>query len=424
MGFQDLGPVLGGLTDSFKETRDRNSADAVRQQAREDSIFHALANSDDPEVRAAAVTGLLHNDHPGTFFDKFFQKHRDNPAFEHIKALVANGHQPTLGATEDKRRSAEANTAGGYSGRITGIHAGMEAARNAGSDLTPQDERRATLGALGAAERSTPQRLTQGAFYDASGKFVKNGWFDEANRNYFGDDGQVEDSGLEFRKSPAGTAGARSGAPPDPNKVIWVPGVIADTGQFGTRSSGGWKIGHKADGTQVHEPAQQNQSYSFIPTQQGVATGNTRTGALNVSPTGASLTAPSTPTAGLSAVRAVEQDILRNKPKTGPFGLPLEPEDEIKWRQEIADPMAKAHGFRDYADVQSQVGSAVGNVQSTVAPAAGGPGGPPPPAPGSGGPVRPRVKPTKATAPPAAPATGGGGQAPASDPLNILQHLR
>lgn len=430
MGFGDLGPVLGGLLKSSQDQREINRDDAQRQQAREDSVFHALANSDDPEVRAAAVTGLLHNDHPGTFFDKFFQKHRANPAFENIKNLVANGHQANPGETEQKRRASEANTAGGYSGRITGIQSGFASARAHGATLTPEDERRATLGALGAAERSPSNSLQAGAFYK-DGKFVRNGFWDAQNRTFFNEDNTSNDEeGLQFIPAGkgAGSGGAaKTGAPPDPNKIVWDKGIEADTGQYGTRSPGGWIVGHNPiTGEKIHKPAFQSQSFSPFQSNEGAVPFNNRSGTFGTPrPDLAAATPPATNVATIRGnMSQIARDIkIPTEGITG--GPPLQSAvDAAIARRDVE---AKKYGFPTFAAMQAAAGVGSAGVAAGVAPAvSGSPTGPPPVPPGGGAGARGKTAaPAKgASAPPAAGGSAAGAGGPVNDPLNILQHLR
>lgn len=365
MGMEFLGNVLQGFNDSTDSIRKQNQHEADLQTERDNKVFEALANSDDPDIRAAAVTGLLTGTHPARAFDKFLGKVGTHPAYETIKGLVGQGHQAFPGATEGERLGTEAKT----SGAMTGLFGGAE---QAGVNLTPEQKQKIVMAKAGAAQRSP--MLAQGnlLFNDGS---ESPGYFDPETRTYYDENQSPRYDVKEFRQ---GKAGGGAGAQ-DPNAIAWDPHITADTGQFpGEKSAGGWIMGHKkADGTQVHKPAQEPPPP--VPSIVQTPTGNVgvgRGGAEVGLPPAARGGRAVSPETNVSALKGAIDEIIRLVPAPqGILGSAQAAQAKVKAGRDKA---AASMGYADFATMQQEYGKAVGNV-GTYTPGQSQQGAPPGP---------------------------------------------
>lgn len=367
-GGSSISGFVRGLTGSLDEQRRNNQAEAERQQARQDSIFNALANADDPDVRAAAVTGLLTGTHPASFFDKFMGKTQTHPAFEQIKGLVANGHQPFMDPSERTRLNTRAQTLGQMQGKTQGI---TDYAHEAG--LSPDDTNELVRGSMGAARKSAsalqgkPMMIKRADGSEVPGQFYEGQLYD-TNWN------PIDDAeSMRLVGTKAGGAGAGAGKPPE---IKWVPGAVADTGQFpGEKSPGGWRVGTRFDvdpetgemkEVQVHQPAQQTPpSYTYVQTPNGVFAGSNRNPSLRPVPGGENLGPPTAPATNAAALRTLEQGILKTRPAKNIMGGPPNARDLAAWQKQ-ADTQAQTYGFSNFAELQAAVGAATQAVGQAV----------------------------------------------------------
>lgn len=115
-----LGDVVQGFTGGMNSIRAERTRQAELQAARDEKIFTALANSDDPDIRAAAVTGLLSGNPPARGLDKWFGTTSTHPGYEQIKTLIGQGKQPFMDPAAREEKVTAARTRGSEYGRVSG----------------------------------------------------------------------------------------------------------------------------------------------------------------------------------------------------------------------------------------------------------------------------------------------------------------
>lgn len=380
---------LTGLNGQIDEARAYNRKQAELQDARESAIFNSLANSDDPDIRAAAVTGLLTGKSPGKFFDRYLGKMQEHPSFQQIRELVGSGHQAFPGETEGTRRKMEATTGGQITGRVSGA---VRGAHDAGADLAPDQIRRVAMGATGAAQGRAP--ALQKVVITRKDGTTTGGYFnpDPSNPGFYDDDGNPIDDVVSYQNT---ATAARTGSTGVGAK--WQTMSAADyRRQYGDNPllgsvPPGTKIQARisADGKSASDPVlvtapPVNPNFSFSQTNQGIVNQDTHTGAVRLAPGGAGLSAPTPPATSAGAVRALQDGILRMHPMPkGLLGTGPSPAERQRW-QTAVDAEAQRYNYPDFASLQAAVAQETGQVQDRVPPAT-----PPPPAvtpaPGTGG---------------------------------------
>lgn len=410
MAFGMMPFATGDFTSGFNEEttaiRQENTRRAEVQAARDLKIFEALANADDPDVRAAAVTGLLTNNHPARGLDKFFEKSGTHPAYETIRNLVADEkhlNQAFPGETEAiKRRGVAEGEA------KTDVF--MSGAKRAG--LTPEQTTSAFMAMHGAAPRSQNAQRGTLKFNDGT---TSAGYFDPVTRQYFDDNGQMRNDVAAFSASGAfgGTSSQYAGSFMSKTTAKdWMrqfPGIPLPPGtkpddilQFRVDGSTGKPIGTPIV---TVAPAGPQPNFTAVYTPGGIQGFNTKTNTLMPTRGGDSTTRASTPDQSLQAARDVEASILRLHPQPKQVGmLPPDPRDVEAWRLAV-DEEAKKYGYANFAEVQAAVGAAGRGVSATT---------PPPPSPGGA-----------SAAPPAAPGGPAPNRQPTRDPAvdAILKQL-
>jgi len=88
-----LGGFLSGVVSQRQRYEDQAREDAQSSQAREDAVLQHLATSDDPEVKALGVAGILQSTSPKkrkSGFQGWLGELQDNPAMAKVRALVAH----------------------------------------------------------------------------------------------------------------------------------------------------------------------------------------------------------------------------------------------------------------------------------------------------------------------------------------------
>lgn len=419
MDLRFLGDLVGGYNQNLDQQRQTNQRAAELQATRDNAIFEALANSDDDDVRAAAVTGLLTQNHPAGFLGKFFQKVGEHPAYQTIKGLVAQGHQPMLGATEEKRREVEATRSGGITGAVSG-------ATQAVPGISEDDKRRIAMGAAGAA---VPTRQPQRGTLKLLDGSTAAGYFDVENKAYYDDNGQQRTDVAAF--SPSGSFGAGAGggsgnlvkvtaadfARQFPNRPL-PPGLKPeDLLQYKVDAQGnpmGQPVITKA-------PTGGGESFQPVYTPGGIQRFGNKSGAVSEAPGGGGVQRPEAPAVGASAVRQIQDAILRLHP--APKGLiagsPASPRQQAAW-QAAVDAEAVKYGYGSFAALQQAIGSATGAVGAAVPqPPPAAPGGQPGSPPGAFQGPAPKKGQRVGDGPPPAAALPGAGSNPA-DPFDIL----
>lgn len=342
-----LGDFVGGFQDESSRIRTENQRSADRDQARSDSLFHALANSDDPDIRAAAVTGLLTGDHPATGMGKWFGKVSGHPAYEQIKGLVADGHQPFMDPT--KRHAAE---------KSADLDAAIATAEGHGVSLSAADKRRMTMSAVGAAPprgfASQPGTITH------TDGTTEAGSFDPDTGQHYDQYGSVSDDVVSFTYH--GQRG--TGSPSTGGKWNVVKDATSPTG---------WTSVHidaagKELGRQVGVPPPASTLPSFVPAPQPGYGFNTKTNKYEASGGEPGAAAkPETSAQSAESLRAIEARIVQMHPapKASQF-IPVTKEAEAQHREQL-DVEAKNYGYADFTALQEAIAKATGGVSNAVA---------------------------------------------------------
>lgn len=349
-----LGDVVGGFNDESNRIRQNNQQQADRDQQRSDKVFDALANSDDPDIRAAAVTGLLTGQHPADGMSKWFGKVQQHPAFDQIKSLVADGHQPFMDPTQRKAKEKSAE-----------IDSAISVAHTHGVDLTQADQRRMVMSSVGAAPPRVVSRQS-GTIKFADGHEEPGSFDPETSTYYDQTDQPVYDAqGFTYHGRVGGTGSPSTGGKwttvQDKNSPTGFSSVHVDaTGKEMARTTG--------------VPAPASSQDSFAPAPQPGYVLNTKKGtyqAASGEPGAAAKT--ETPSQNAEALRAIEGRILQMHPppKASQF-VPVTPQAQQQHRADL-DAEAKNYGYADYGALQKAIADATGGVGAAVAT--------PPPAP-------------------------------------------
>lgn len=398
---EGMGAFLGQYNKESGLIREENDKKNAADAAIEQRALEHLANSDHPDIRAAAVTAMLTPKKMGAAgpLSQWFGKQQSHPVFSDVHRLINGGAQPFMGVEE---RSA-ATTAGTVSGRIEGANTGY---RNiTGEDLPNEALARGAQGALGAPpnRRAMPQ---YGTITLADGTTVA-GSFDPETQEYADSDGNYVSGAKSFSR----TNGAAGGGNPSTG------------GQWITQPDG------RGGFTRVHVDAHGKPMSEGVPTVGPNAPPNqifqTPGGFTGVAPGrdggappkvidvqgGSMPTKPESPGVSFDALRKIADDVeKRAQGSVAHFGgLP----PDAKELQIARDREAQTAGFENHKALMAQI--AAGQRAIGAATQGAGTGAPPagieaaPPA--SGGPAaRPGAKgPTK-------PAETKPGQRPAGKP--------
>lgn len=341
-----LGDFLGGFNEESGSIRDKNQREQELVDARNQKVFETLANSDDPDIRAAAVTGLLTGNHPAKGMDKWFNKVQDHPIYDTIKGLVASGHQPFMDPV--KRHGAELQA---------DIDARMGAIRKSG--MSPEDQRRAELGIFGAPP-PRPYGLVPGTITLPDG--TSTAGFADPNSGEFLDSNYQSVQGAKFTRGTGGGTGTSG------HTTKTVKDANSPTGYSYVR----YDDSMKEIGRTPNAPAPgAGETYDFIQTPEGIVRGGKKSGAITNAPGGEGLQKPEPPTADLASLRSIEASILKINPEPKPLaaGLSVSPEKMQAWRTAV-DAEAKRYGYDDFATLQSAIGKAAGTVSAATPPPA------------------------------------------------------
>jgi hypothetical protein len=91
MGFLD--GFLGGVVSQRQRMEDQNRQDSQSSQGREDAVLQHMVTSDDPEIKALGVAGILHSTDPKRKkggFAGWLGEMQSNPYLEKARVLVAH----------------------------------------------------------------------------------------------------------------------------------------------------------------------------------------------------------------------------------------------------------------------------------------------------------------------------------------------
>lgn len=182
---QGLGDFFGEFSDESGKIRQANERKASEDSAIEQRALEHLANADDPQIRAAAVTAMLtpKKGSGGSVLAKWYGQQRDHPVFDQVHSLINGGTQPFMGAEE----KAAQQRAGTITGAARGVAQGM---REEGMEPPPGMIEGVVRGAAGAPQRTaapkagtlvmkdgTHMAATQqadGLFYDQYGDAIND----------------------------------------------------------------------------------------------------------------------------------------------------------------------------------------------------------------------------------------------------------
>lgn len=383
-----VGGVVGGFNQGSEAIRQRNFEEDQRQKDRDSKVFDALANSDDPDIRAAAVTGLLTGNHPARGMDKFFNKAQDHPAYEQIRDLVSAGHQPFLGKAEQ----AGAVTAAQHRGQIVGAGQGFQ-------ELTgnpPSEELATTLASPWAVRGQVPGNAEvynpdtgeweNRVVSEHAGQFIDN----QTNE-------PITQPMRNFRRNaPNPTAGRGAGVKSLQAKPVWVDGKAAPGGgayqavfdptPTDENPGGVWRVnGQVIEQNRLSTPPPP----APVPGPPFVSAG-APPGANTFIPTrgGYTLAPPAmqggraeNPTANFDTLRSLKAMVDKDAPmpvsivdKKSPSTDPKKLADWRARQDAAVERYGGAQGIHTYADLQAAIGQAQGTVGAQTAP--------PPPAPG------------------------------------------
>lgn len=359
------GDFLRGFQDESTGMRQEADRKQSEKDARDAKVFETLANSDDPEIRAAAVTGLLTGNHPAKGMDKWFGKVQANPIHDTIRGLIGAGHQPFMDPA--KRHATELGN--DIDARIASITK---------SSLSPENKTRATLGVYGAPP-PRPLPLQPGTLHMKDGTTVP-GFFDPTEGVYYDKDYQPADA-VRFEKSGAGgnTAPENSALEPDSNSKTGYSKVYRD------------KAGKEVYRVEAPEPGAAGGSFTGIPnanSPSGISSFNRKAGTVRNAPivgapsgiTPPPVVAPAPATADIGSLREIESSILRLHPQPKPMfaGGSIAPAKEQAWRQSL-DQEAQHYGYQTYGALQQAIADAQQGVGARSL------SGPPPLPPGAEG---------------------------------------
>lgn len=381
-----VGNFLGDFNDESGKIRAANEKKAGEDAQIEQRALEHLANADDPQIRAAAVTAMLTPKKAGggSGLMKWFGQQRDHPVFDQVHTLMGGGTQPFL-SEEDK---AAGVASGRERGRLEGANTGYK--NVTGEDLDPETFARMAQGSVGAPPaRAVAAKV--GTFTvpdpnDATGqKTITVAGHVDSQGNFIDSGGNYRDDVISF--SPT------THAPPNPNTGgSWVTKPDpAHPGQF-------VKYHVDAQGKQISEavPTVGPNAPPDVPfqTPEGLVFANPRTHQVTPQAGGPAVAKAEPPATQYNALREREKDIeTRARARVAKLG-PL-PQDQQKLTA-ARDEEAKAAGFQNWADLQQQITAA----QQGVAGAVPGQNAPPepvtPPMIGAGGAAKPGTKPSAA----------------------------
>lgn len=340
------GDFLGGFQDETANIRKSNDQKQAAIDQRNSKVFETLANSDDPDIRAAAVTGLLTGNHPSKGMDKWFGKVQDHPIYDTIKGLVSEGHQPFMDPAQ--RHATELGN--DIDARVSSVGR---------SGLSPDDQRRAKLGIYGAPP-PRPLPLQEGTLHKKDGTTVA-GFFDPAEGVHYDSNYQPVYDAVSFTRNGTGggstSAGHTSKVVPDKNSPTGYSTVRYDD----KMQEIGRALGASAPGGP--------ETFTAVPTAGGIQRFGNHSGSISPAGGGAGVTRAEPPTADLNALREVESSILRLHPQPKPVfsGGQVSPEKQQAWRAAV-DAEAKNYDFSDFAALQKALGGAAGGVDAATPP--------------------------------------------------------
>lgn len=377
---QGLGDFVGGFNKESNTIRQEQQAKSDQDAAIEQRALEHLANADDPNIRAAAVTAMLTPKKQGAAsgMAKWFNQQRSHPIFDQVNQLMGGGAQPFM-SPEDKAAAVRAGT---VQGAGKGYAAGL---REEGYEPTAEGLNRVVSGAAGAPISSRlPLSMQAGTIFLKDGTKVQ-GNFDKVYGGYSdADDTPINAADIDHFE-PAATralspsAGGTWTVVKDPNSPTGYSRVHGD--------AAGKEIG-RILGVQGPPP----EPLSFIQTPNGLLTGGTHTGVVKPAIGGENVSQPAPATSDYETLKSLSDEISK-RANAGVFHAAGLPVDQKELGPKL-DAEAKLAGWKDWATLQAALGQAQAAVGARVQP-------PPQPPADVSAPIQGRPAPTpRRTAPP------------------------
>lgn len=398
---QGLSGFVGGFNRESNSIRQEEQSRSDQDAAIEQRALEHLANADDPQIRAAAVTAMLtpKKGSAASGFQKWFGQQRNHPVFDQIQQLVGGGAQPFM--------SPEEKSAAARSGAITGAGRGYaQTLREEGYEPTEEGLSRVASGAAGAPYARPQMSGQSGKITLKDGRTII-GSFDKVYQSYQdGDGNQISaDDIANFEPTATHAVNPSQGG-------AWKS-------EKDPTSSTGYRWVHrdaaaKEMGRGGEAPAPPPETFSPVQTPSGVLRFGNKSGAVSPAPGGEGISQPAPATADFETLKQVSDEIYR-RASAGVFhpqGLPID-EKEILPK---LDAEARAMGWKGgWNELQQALGQAQAAVGQRVQP------------PPAGIPTPPTQPTPKRTAPaPGGPKPKGksGNQPGQLDISRILQELQ
>lgn len=356
---QGIGDFLGDFNDESTKIRQRETDKATQDAAIEQKALEHLANADDPQIRAAAVTAMLtpKKSGGGSGLSKWFGQQRDHPVFDQVHQLINGGTQPFLSEGEKVQQHAT----GQEEGRLTG-------ATNAYRNVTGEEPDAETMknwigGSVGAPTRKpVPKPVTlEVDDPDHPGKTMHIGGVEIEGQYYDQNYAPITSQIRNIFPSGAGLA------PPKPLSDMTVTAPDPDhPGQFIKKSiprdqarEGVQSVGPQAPPNQIFQ------------TPSGFSAVDPRGLTVKSVQGGEGATKPEDATANYTTLRQTANDVYERAKRTVPAfaGLGM----DAKELQPALDREAVVAGYHNWAELQQAVKSAQDRVGAGVQGAPPGP---------------------------------------------------
>lgn len=356
---QGMGDFLGDFNDESNKIRQTNEKKASDDAAIEQRALEHLANADDPQIRAAAVTAMLTPKKAGSggALSKWFGQQRDHPVFDQVHQLVngGNGQAPVQPFLSPEAK-ADAEGRGRETGRLGG--ANQAYSDITGTNLPDEDLRRMAMGSVGAP----PSRLTgskPGIVTLEDGTQVA-GSFDPTTQMYSDSDGSILSGVKSWQPN-----GPRAAGNPNPG-ATWttVPDHNSPTGYSKVHlDATGKELGRAPTGAPQAPP---NQIFQTPGGFTGVAPGRAGGAPPRMVDVQGGNTPSKTenPSVSFDALRNIMNDVEHRAQASifKPGGIPPEPAEINAAR----DREAQTAGFNSYKDLAAQVKAGQQAIDSAV----------------------------------------------------------
>jgi hypothetical protein len=206
---QGLSDMLGGYLSETEKIRAENDKKNQEQQQVEQVALQHLMTSDDPRVKAAAITAWLQPRKAGPgVLAKWYGAQEGHPAFQQVQTILGQG-TPGMAPWLTPEQKTAAEYRGARTGQAEGIFNEYEK-RTGGPPPQPFVEN--VLRAMsGAAQRAIALQPGVIGRRGADGKIVyENGFFDASTGEYYDSTYTPVYDGVDFRKTGIHDAGSQN----------------------------------------------------------------------------------------------------------------------------------------------------------------------------------------------------------------------